>query len=157
YARGTAVWDDGKEVFTPVSTIPLDAPSWPMAHAFRHKAEAEEHAYFAHPFPLVRVRATAADFARSASYQAVTCLKEGTRLGKPQIDRDAEGRPRYAWRKDAAPLGQAEAAKLVAGGHLKSHEALVRLTDRDTGKEVRAHAGSVNWNAWRRRWVLIAV
>jgi len=39
---------------------------------------------------------------------------------------------------------------------LKPAEVLLQLRDRDTGKPVQAHAGSVYWNAWRKRWVLIA-
>src|SRR5262249_15835253 len=41
--------------------------------------------------------------------------------------------------------------------HLKPDEALLQLRDRDTGKTVSAHAGSVYWNEFRLRWVMIAV
>jgi hypothetical protein len=157
HARGLAVFRDDKGVFEPLGPFPLDAPAWPAGHTFQHGARGKEHVYFASPFPLVRIRARAEDFRRQGSYEAFTCLRQGSRLDKPRIDRDRDGKPRYAWRKDAPPLGQAEAARLIAGGHLKEGEALVALTDRDTGKAVRAHAGSVYWNAWRRRWVLLAV
>ena len=40
---------------------------------------------------------------------------------------------------------------------MKADEALLQLRDRDTGKPVFAHAGSVYWNEYRRRWVMIAV
>jgi hypothetical protein len=32
-----------------------------------------------------------------------------------------------------------------------------QLRDRDTGKPVQAHGGSVYWNAYRKRWVMIVV
>ncbi len=46
---------------------------------------------------------------------------------------------------------------MIRRGKLKLDEALLRLRDRDTGKPVMAHGGSVHWNAHRRRWVMIAV
>ncbi|HEU4753356.1 MAG TPA: hypothetical protein VFU47_09635, partial [Armatimonadota bacterium] len=36
-------------------------------------------------------------------------------------------------------------------------EALVRLHDADTGKPLVAHGGTVYWNAYRKRWIMIAV
>src|SRR5439155_1607812 len=52
---------------------------------------------------------------------------------------------------------QAEQQKLIQAGHLKPEQALLQLQDRDTGKPVLAHSGSVYWNAYRRRWVMITV
>jgi hypothetical protein len=36
-------------------------------------------------------------------------------------------------------------------------EALLHLKDVETGKPVLAHSGTVYWNDYRRRWVMIAV
>ena len=47
--------------------------------------------------------------------------------------------------------------KLIASGRIKPDEALLNLRDIDTGKTVLAHGGSVYWNAYRGRWVMIAV
>jgi hypothetical protein len=74
-----------------------------------------------------------------------------------ELDRDAEGRPRYAWRKNTPALRQDDEAKLIAAGTIKADEARWQLRERGTGKRVRAHAGSVTWNAYRGRWVMIAV
>ena len=40
---------------------------------------------------------------------------------------------------------------------MKAAEGLLQLRDRDTDKPIFAHAGSVYWNDYRRRWVMIAV
>jgi hypothetical protein len=40
---------------------------------------------------------------------------------------------------------------------MKDDEALLNLRDILTGKTVLAHGGSVAWNGYRRRWVMIAV
>ena len=61
------------------------------------------------------------------------------------------------WKKNTPAVGPAEQARLIRAGRLKAADALLQLRDADSGKEVLAHRGSVSWNAYRRRWVLIAV
>lgn len=157
YARGLAVFDDDKEQFEPLAEVDMKARVFPSGHAFRHTEDETEYVYFAHPFPLTRVRATAEHFRRVEGYETYTCLKEGSRLDDPKPDRDAQGRPRYAWRKNTPAMGPAEEAKLVAAGRLKAEERRWLLRDRDTGKAVVPHAGSVYWNDYRKRWGMIAV
>jgi hypothetical protein len=155
YARGLAAWDDAADQFRPVATFPLDAPLGPGGHTFFHRVDGVEYVYFATPYPLVRVRADAKALADLSQYEAFTCLKAGSRLDHPAIDRDAEGRVRYGWKRDTPAVGPAEQAKLVKDGLLKPDEAFLTLRDVETGKDVFAHAGSVYWNPYRRRWVMI--
>jgi hypothetical protein len=157
HARGLAVFDDDKGVFRNLAKVDLEAPVFPQGHAFHHTDGGTEYVYFAHPFPLTRVRATAEDFAKPECYECWTCLRKGSKPKAPVLDRDREGRLRYAWRRDAGVLSAGEEARLLAAGTLKPHEARWQLRDRDTGKTVQAHGGSVYWNAYRRRWVMIAV
>jgi hypothetical protein len=152
YARGLAVWNDDKQEFVKLADVDMKAPIFPQGHAFIH----DGHVYFAHPYPLTRVRATAEAFAKVEQYECYSCLKEGSRLDDAQIDRDADGKARYAWKKNTPAIGPAEQAKLIRAGKLNMNEALLRLRDRDTGKPVTAHAGSVYWNENRKRWIMIA-
>jgi hypothetical protein len=152
YARGLAVWNDDKEEFERMEEVDMQAPAFPEGHAFRHAEDGVEYVYFAHPFPVTRVRATGEHFRRVADCENYTCFEDRSRL-----DRDAHGRLRYAWRKDAPALGPAEEARLLAAGKIQPGEAHWQLRDRDTGASVLAHSGSVSWNEYRRRWVLIAV
>jgi hypothetical protein len=156
YARGLAVWDDDKEEFEKLADWDMHAPDFPSGHAFRRTEDGVDYVYFANPYPLMRVAASAEHFRRAEDYEMYTCLKEGSRLDEPTLERDAKGRPRYAWRKDAPAVGPAEQSKLVGGGKLKPEEALLQVRDRDTDKPVQGHAGSVYWNEYRRRWVMIA-
>jgi hypothetical protein len=103
----------------------------------------------------VRVRATANAYLDLAQYEAWTPLKEGTTPDTPEIDRDASGRIRYAWRRGTPPLDQKQQDELVKAGKMKPDEAWIQLQDADTGKTVMAHAGSVYWNAYRQRWITI--
>jgi hypothetical protein len=162
YARGLAAFNDDREEFERAAEVEMAAPAFPSGHALRHTEGGVDYVYFAHPYPLTRVRASGESFLRIADYECYTCLKSGSRLGDDrladaQIDRDAAGRAVYAWRKNTPAVGPAEQAKLIARGKLKADEALLRLRDRDTGKPVTAHSGSVYWNEHRRRFVMIAV
>ncbi|MBO0700996.1 MAG: hypothetical protein J2P46_21555, partial [Zavarzinella sp.] len=157
YARGLAVWDDEKNRFEKLRDIDLKAPAFPRGHAFRYTDGGREYVYFAHPYPMTRVPATAAAFTDPEQYECFTCLKEGSRLDAPELDRDPAGRLRFAWRKNTPAIGPAEQAKLVSAGKMKASESPFHLCDRDTGKPIFAHAGSVYWNEYRKRWVMIFV
>ena len=124
-ARGLAVWDDDKEEFAKLSDWDVQAPVFPTGHAFRHTEDGVDYVYFANPYPLTRVAASADHFRRMEDYEAYTCLKEGSRLDHPEMDRDGKGRLRYAWRKDAPVVGPAEQDRLIADGKMKASEALL--------------------------------
>jgi hypothetical protein len=158
HARGVAVFDDHRGEFKHVATVDLKAPAFPHhGHTFRHVDGGTEYVYFAAPFPVIRVRATFESFTDPDRYECWTCLRKGSTARAPMLDRDDEGRLRYAWRRDAPVLGPAAEARLLATGKLKAHEARWQFRDADSGKAVLAHSGSVCWNAYRRRWVMIFV
>ena len=71
------------------------------------------------------------------------------------IDRDAGGRPRYAWKPGAERLHPGRLRELASSGKLKPDEAWIQLHDFETGATVQAGRGSVYWNEFRRRWVMI--
>jgi hypothetical protein len=116
-----------------------------------------EYVYFATPYPLVRVRATAEDYQQLSRYEAFTCLAEGSRLKDRRLDRGADGALRYGWKKNTPAVGPKEQVELIRAGHLKPEETLLQLRDRDTGRPVFAHGGSVYFNRYRDKWVMIAV
>ena len=150
YERGLAEFDNAAKQFKKVAMFAADAPVFPHGHPFLYKDGRVEYVYFGDPYLLTRVRADAAHLLRLADYETFTCLKEGSRLADRRIED-------YGWKKNAPAVGPAEQARLIRAGRLKAEDALLQLRDADSGKEVMAHRGSVSWNAYRRRWVLIAV
>jgi hypothetical protein len=157
YERGLAQFNNDKEQFEKHVEFPLDAPVQPGGHPFKLSDDGKEYFYFATPYPLVRVPADPEKIKDLASYEAFTCLTAGTRLDQHQIDRDAGGKVHYGWKHNTPPVGPLEQNKLIRAKLLRSEEALLQLQDVDTGKAVFAHAGSVYWNKYRSRWVMIAV
>jgi hypothetical protein len=157
YQHGLAVFDDDKQQFEKFAQFDEGAPVYPGGHPFKRKVDGVEYVFFASPYPLVRVRADAEHLKDLTKYESFTPLKEGSRLDKVRLDRDAGGALRYGWKKDTPPLSPKDQDKLVRDGQMKPEEALLHLRDVDTGKPVLAHSGSVYWNDYRKRWVMIAL
>ncbi len=157
YEHGMVEYDDAHDRFEKRVQFPLDAPIRPGGQTFVHRDGSEEYVYFCLPYPLLRVRATAQALLDLSQYEAFTCLADGSRLDEAKVERDANGLPRYAWKRNTPMVGPAEQAKLVKRGLLKPDEVLLPLRDVTTGKVVQAHTGSVYWNAYRKRWIMITV
>jgi hypothetical protein len=111
------------------------------------RAKTESHA----PFPAVRARATVEALLDLASYEAFTCLRPGSK----EVERDAAGQAVWAWKRDATPLTQKTEAQLIRAGQLRAEEARYQVRDVESGKPIELHAGSVRWNAFRKKWIMI--
>ncbi len=153
---GLLEWNDSKQVFEKVVEWDVKAPCRPGGHPFRYRVRDTDYLYFTRPFPTVRVAADVEKVRDLANYEAWTCFREGSRADRFVVDRSADGRPRYAWRKDAPPIAPKEQAEAIKAGQLKAEEAFFHVQEADTGKAVQVHGGSVYWNEYRRRWVMIA-
>ena len=73
------------------------------------------------------------------------------------IDRDAQGKLIWGWKKDTQPLNPDQQIELENLGLMKRDESPFRLTSADDGTPIQLHAGSVNWNEYRKRYILIGV
>lgn len=157
--NGFVEYDDEGERFKKVQTVALDPPIVPTGHPFRVERDGTDYVYFTAPYPALRVKADRASYSDLASYEGYTCLKPGTRFGgkdSVELDRDADGRLVWAWKKDTPPLGPKEQQELVAAGKLKREESPFRLRDTDGGKPILLHGGSCAWNEYRETYVMIA-
>ena len=157
YQRGLVEFDDEAQQFAKRAEFPLDAPLHPTGHPMLYEDGGTQYLYFASPYPLVRVPATAEALADLSQYEAFTCLAEGSGPKERRLDRDDRGVLHYGWKRGTAPLNPQQQAELVRSGRMRSDEALLHLQDVETGKAVLAHGGSVYFNAHRDRYVMIAV
>lgn len=157
YEHGLVEFDDSAQRFQKVRTFPLDSPIRPTGHPFLGTMDGKQYVVYATPYPLTRVLADADAIADISRYESFTCLKPGTRAEAAAIDRDDSGHIRYGWKANTAPVGPAEQAKLIKSSRIEPNEALRTLRDIATGKPMTTHAGSVYWNAYRNRWVMITV
>ncbi|MFQ5733809.1 MAG: hypothetical protein ACE5KM_17870 [Planctomycetaceae bacterium] len=157
YERGLLEFNDAKKRFDRVCKFDLKAPAAPGGHPFLHTVDGVAYVYFNKGFPLVRVRATPKSLADLSAYETYNPFKRGSRAGSLTLDRDESGRLRYSWKTDTPPITQKLQRKLIAAGKMQAREALLHLQDVETGKGVTAHGGSVYWNAYRKRWVMVVL
>ncbi len=160
YERGLAEFDPQSQRFRKIVTFPEPAShagDFPDGHPFLYRDHGAEYVYYASPYPLVRVPADPEQLRRVGSYGSFTCLRAGTTLHQQQFDIGSDGVLRYSWKTNTPLLRQDQQTKLIVARRLKPEEALLNLRDIDSGKVVLAHGGSVYWNAYRGRFVMICV
>jgi len=156
YERGVVRFDDERGVFEKIAEVPLTSPAFPSGHTTHRQSLNVKHVYFGDPFPMTRVLAKAKSFADTARYESFTCLKPGSTLAKPEIVRSKDGAPQYDWRTGAPEINPEDQQSLEKRGVLKPDEGLIQLRDIETGKPVIIHRGTVNWNEYRKRFVMVA-
>jgi hypothetical protein len=154
-AQGLAEFNDDAKEFRKVAEFAMDGPFPHGAHPVLHEEGGMRHIYFCDPFPLVRVEATAEALADLSRYEAHTCLKGGTRLADGQLDRDSTGHVKWSWKRNTDPVRPQDQEQLVKRKELDRDEAILTLRDAESEDIVVAHRGSVAYNAFRKRWIMI--
>jgi hypothetical protein len=160
YERGLAEFDPQTERFERRVRFPDSSAysgEYPDGHTFLFRDNGVEYVYYANPFPLIRVPADPDLLGKIESYTAFTCLKAGTKFSQKQLDAAPLAPLRYDWKANTQLVRQEQQNKLIAGRSIRADDALLNLRDIESGKTVMGHGGSVYWNAYRRRWVMIAV
>ncbi len=159
-ARGIAVWNDKTEQFDARVEVPLKSRLFPSGlNPLRYTDHGVEYYCFNAPYPLMRVRADWNHVSNLESYEAYTPLVAGTDYegDKSRIERDAHGRIVYGWKANTAAVDEVRQLELIKAGLIKPDEAWINLRDDQTDKPVRLHAGTVRWNAFRKKWIMIGV
>ena len=155
---GLVIFNDEKQIFERLVNFDLKGPlRTGYSHAFRHTDNGVDYIYFATPYPSLRVRADLAHLKDEKTYEAYTCLKPGSRYDKknPPFNRDTNGKLIYGWQPNTDRVGPGEQHDLEEAKLLKPDEGYWQLRDVESNKRVLAHAGSVYWNEFRKRWVMV--
>ena len=176
-ARRLVEWDDDKAMFKTLRELPVDGAARPHGHAIvageggkPYAVDGKPYVLFADPVPTVRVPATYEAAIDPATYETFTCLTSGGEAGlgekakdgnakdaEAKIDRDAGGRAKWAWKENGKLLDLSTFGRLVKQKVLKPEDAIARPVDAATGKPIVLHTGSTQWNAYRKKWVMIAI
>jgi hypothetical protein len=159
HEHGIARWSDEQLRFEKIAELPLETRLHPAGHPLRAAGADGEWLYFPNPYPALRVAARLEDVLRPARYEAYTCLLPGARFDQsaPALARDAGGALSWGWRADTDPVSPSQWEQMVRDGHVRDGEGWMSLADPDTGERVVAHGGSVCWNEYRQRWIMIAL
>jgi hypothetical protein len=153
YERGIVEFDLSKQIWEHRMTFPESQKVVPQGHAFKHRDKDGLFFYFAGGMPHTRVPATVEDIMNPTRYESYTCLTQSTEL-LPDVRRDNDDELSFRWTTTDPTLSVSLAHKLVQSGKLTSKE-VPALTDIETGKPVHPHHGSVYFNQYRHRYIMI--
>lgn len=158
--NGFVTYNEDKDQFEKVKALPLHPPFFPTGAPFRVTGEnGVTYIYFSDPYPALRVKADATSYLDLSNYEGYTCLKpdsgDGSKEGS-HLDRDANGKLHWSWRKNMPPLSRHDQERLIEAGKMKLDESPLRLRDAHTGQPIRLNTCSCCWNDYRHRYIMIA-
>ena len=158
--RGLAIYHDAKDEFEQLAVLPLEEKwRFPHGHPVSITNNGTPYFYFGISFPNVRVSATKQAILATNAYEAFTCLADGSSASTntAKLLRNESGALLYRWTKLAPPAGPKEELSFISAGLMKQEEAHFLPRDTESTKTVQLHSGSVSWNPFRKKWVMIAV
>ena len=162
YERGLVVLNDATQSFEPIVRSSADfLPYSNSGHAFRVSVDGKEYYYFGTQFPLavhMRVKTKWDDILDANRYEVLTSLG-------PKISSDKNSQPLNI-AKNENPCRWIRTGELIDDGTftkaslikaLKEEKKKVHLYDIESGKRIIPHGGSVYFNNYRNRWIMITV
>ncbi len=157
--HGLVLYDTKIEEFKHYTQFDLEK-SWqcPQAHPIEADESNDGYIYFPTPFPNVRVKADWEAVQDQSNYEAFTCLQAGESYqgANSKFDRD-DGELHYLWKPNTDPIGPKQEQELIEAGLLQKENARFLPTDIEGNETVIMHTGSVHWNDFREKWILICV
>lgn len=160
-AFGILVFNDTTKEFDQVVQFP-SKDDWrhPGGQATYYEEGGQGYWLFTeHRIPNLRVVASYDAIIDYTQYESFTCLTPGTTYNGAQtsLERDADGKLVWGWKKDTQPLNQEQEKELIQLGLIKADEPrYYQLKDIDTGEDVQIAQSSIEWNEYRQRYVMIA-
>nr|WP_255654251.1 DUF4185 domain-containing protein [Cohnella sp. REN36] len=159
-AFGVLVFNDEKNEFEPLVQFP-SKDDWrhPGGQASYYEENGKGYWVFTeHRMPNLRVPSAFEAIRDYTQYEAFTCLTPGTTYdgANTSLERDAQGNLVWGWKRNTPPLRQDQEKELIGLGLIKPGDPhYFQLKDADTGAEVQIASSSVEWNAYRQRFVMI--
>jgi hypothetical protein len=149
--RGLMVFNDTTASFEPAVRSNADLlPYTNCGHAVAVQAEGRDYYYFATQFPLavrMRVKAQWDNVTDPNRYEALTALKPGT----------LQSRGPCRWIAFGDLMGGDVSTKASVIKALAREKEDTYLYDIETSKRLSPHGGSVYFNAYRQRWIMVVV
>jgi len=159
--RGLAIFNDQTESFQRL--VQFDehdsmSSACTTGHPVRIIASGIDYYYqgYIPPF-LCRMRADLPHVEDLTSYEGFSPLLAGARYEKSvsKLDRAPDGHLQYSWKRNTEPLSPGEERELIAAGKMKAGERFFQLRSVDTDFPVEPGPGTIQWNSFRKRWVMI--
>ncbi|MBL8817768.1 MAG: hypothetical protein JNL58_17210 [Planctomyces sp.] len=171
--HGLLRYDDSRETFQILKVLDL-TERWRFVrdHPIHVRHDDVSYLMFGNPFPTTRVPATLSAITDSAKYESYTCEQQGGSQSAESVTdiasirlphRDSDGKLVWQWQASPPMTQQLEqkwlAAKLISDQEVRflPQEFRIEQTELKTGQRLEMHGGTVYFNAWRKRWVMIAI
>jgi hypothetical protein len=156
--HGMSTYNENTEEFERAATFDL-SEKWRAAHGHPifYRTNGIDYYLFGISFPNVRVRADLKSILTPLAYEAWSCLADAATEKDPKLNRDESGHLLYRWTTNAPPTSPKDEMEFISKGLMKRDEALFQPIDTESKKTIQMHGGSVYWNEYRKRWILIAV
>lgn len=140
--HGVVEYDESKGHFVPLLQLGEEF-TWqhPVGNAVLVKNEEGDYFYFTHHFAVTRVPADYDSVQNPGAYEALAWT---------------ESAQDYRWQKQLVPVTQSSETQMIREKKMPAEKARFQVKDGVTGKPVLIHRSSVNWNAHRQRWIMIA-
>jgi hypothetical protein len=145
YEHGLMLWNDEKELFERIKILE-GKTNWrhPRGQPTRVTNDDGDYFYFTFPFATTRVKATYEAVTNPAEYEALAAVEESAQT-------------KIRWQRFVKPLEQKPETQLMIYGKVALKDTRLQLVDAVSDKQVIMHNGTVRWNAYRNRWILIGV
>lgn len=154
--HGIAIFDDERRMF--VKEVEFDlSNSW--QHLSNHpiqRADGEVYLMFGTPFPVTRVKAAVSSVIDPHQHESWTCLAPDAEPRTAQPLRKASADLDWQWRA-APPVTPQVEARWLKSGTVNPSEVYYSPEDADDpGRRIQIHTGSVYYNDFRGKWIMIA-
>ncbi len=156
--HGIAVFDPEKAIFQPAKTLPL-TETWrhPSGHPIPFEENGKKWLLMGSPNPNVRVPATLEAILDPSQYEAFTYFSAPSPKRPVDPALSEEKKPFWRWQKDLPPTDSKTEHKLFKDGTiLPEHACFCPVNVSDPKERIMLHSGSVRWNAFRKKWILLA-
>jgi hypothetical protein len=156
--RTLVLFNDDTQRFEPIQQLSLNAQLRLDGRPFLVSSGGRDYQYFpTESFPAARVHADLAHLMRPSEYEGYTCLVQGTRVEKNNVnlERGPDGRLVCGWKRDTPPLNYSQQQQLIEAGKMKPQEGLIQLRDFQTGASIAPFGSTVAWNSYRKRWIML--
>ncbi len=156
--HGIAVFDPEKSIFIPAKTLPLKE-TWrhPSGHPIPFVENGKKWLLMGSPNPNVRVPATLEAILDPSQYEAFTCAPVPSQMENGGPLAREEGKPDWRWQKNLPPTDSKTEHKLVREGKIPPENArFCPVNVSDPKERIVLHSGSVRWNPFRKKWILLA-
>ena len=157
YEQGMMIYNDDRDIFEVKTQIPVeDRWRFLQNHPVLVPEAGTDYLMSGVPFPVTRVPATLAAVLDPQKYESWSCMMPDADVETAKPRRDAEGRLDWRWQA-GPPVTQKIEQRWLKQNLIQPEEA--RYTPIDVGDaehRVQIHTGSVYWNPYREKYILIA-